>query len=204
MPEGVISEVVDGFATLDFIDPSLRGPALNRLLALGGSAAIKTLTREGPRRKYRVAEEHAAAAGLLDTFGSVRGDTGYAQTLADAHAVQAANPNGPTAPTSGNTYTGTTTYRQARRARSVSTTVSGGPGVGETHPVTHAEVIAKVGDRLPALGPVESGSTVEVPADSEPSERWRRDELDAYARRQGVDTTELATKTEVLDAIHKA
>ena len=63
MPEGVISEVVDGFATIDFVDGSLKGAALARLMDIGGPASIQTITREGPRRKYRVPEGNAAQAG---------------------------------------------------------------------------------------------------------------------------------------------
>lgn len=208
MPAGVIAEVVDGYATLDFLDPALRGPALNRLLGIGGPGSIKTVTREGPRRKYIVPEGNAVAAGLLDGFellAGLRGDTGHAQTLAEAHSVQKRRPGRPRNPTSANTYSGSTTFDQAREAPSVASTVSGGPGVGSTHPLPHAEVIARLKPAvLPAAGPVEAGSAIEPPADGEPSERWRRDELDAYARRLGVDTTELSTKTEVLDAIRKA
>ncbi|URM86112.1 hypothetical protein SEA_BIGGITYBASS_12 [Gordonia phage BiggityBass] len=86
MPEGIIAEIDEGFATLDFVDRSLRGPALQKLIDIGGPHSIETLTRSGPRRQYRVPEGNAREAGLIDeaTESLVRGDTGAAQTLADS------------------------------------------------------------------------------------------------------------------------
>ena len=66
MPAGIIATVDNGFATLDFVDKSLRGPALAELVEIGGPASIETITRDGPRRKYRVPAGNAQAAGLLD------------------------------------------------------------------------------------------------------------------------------------------
>lgn len=90
MPEGVIATVDGGFATLDFVDTSLRGPALDKLLDIGGPGTIETLTRVkgSPRRQYRVPEGNAREAGLLDGgegSGYVsRPDTGAAAALAAA------------------------------------------------------------------------------------------------------------------------
>lgn len=66
MPEGVVTTVEDGFATIDFVDRKQRGPGLSRLIALYGPEVIETLTRQGPRRLYRVPEGNAREAGLLD------------------------------------------------------------------------------------------------------------------------------------------
>jgi len=66
MPAGVEVTVVDGFATIDFVDRSKRGPGLAALLEVCGPDLVQTLTREGPRRLYRVPEGNARAAGLLD------------------------------------------------------------------------------------------------------------------------------------------
>lgn len=66
MPEGVVTTVEDGFATIDFVDRKQRGPGLQRLIALYGPEVIETLTRQGPRRLYRVPEGNAREAGLLD------------------------------------------------------------------------------------------------------------------------------------------
>lgn len=72
MPAGVDVLVEDGYATIAFIDSSQKGTALSRLLAIGGPAAIEVLTREGPRRAYRVPECNARAAGLLDEPAPVK------------------------------------------------------------------------------------------------------------------------------------
>lgn len=66
MPEGIIAEVDEGFATIDFVDRSLRGPGLQKLIEIGGGASVDVLTRSGPRKKYRVPEGNAREAGLLD------------------------------------------------------------------------------------------------------------------------------------------
>jgi hypothetical protein len=91
MPAGVETYVDGGFATVDFVDPALRGPALGRLIELGGSESIEVITREGPRRKYRVPEGNARSVGLIDSpvDATAAGDTSYAADLA------AADPNGP-------------------------------------------------------------------------------------------------------------
>ena len=66
MPAGIIATVDDGFATLEFTDPALKGPALAELAEIGGPESIETLTRSGPRRRYRVPQGNAQTAGLLD------------------------------------------------------------------------------------------------------------------------------------------
>lgn len=66
MPEG-ISVVVDdeGFASITFEDRTLRGPALDRLIKLGGPETIEKSTEDG-YPVYRVPEGNARAVGLLD------------------------------------------------------------------------------------------------------------------------------------------
>ncbi|MFA5711479.1 hypothetical protein [Mycolicibacterium sp.] len=64
MPAGVEVEVEDGFATIFFADRSKLGPGLAALLAIGGPETVESLTL--PRRRYRVPEGNARAAGLLD------------------------------------------------------------------------------------------------------------------------------------------
>lgn len=110
MPQGVETFVDGGFATVDFVDRKLRGPALAKLIAIGGPESIETITRDGPRRKYRVPEGNASEAGLIDTPAEVSasGDAGYATALAaadpiaeggtfrpDVHTVAGANDAGP-------------------------------------------------------------------------------------------------------------
>jgi hypothetical protein len=85
VPKGVEVVVENGFATIDFTDVSLRGPALQRLLEIGGPETIETLTREGPRRKYRVPVGNVTEAGLLDKRSKVKalasGDSGFSEAL---------------------------------------------------------------------------------------------------------------------------
>ena len=190
MPEGIVVEVADGLATIDFVDSSLKGTGLNRLLAAAGPGGVEVLTREGPRRRYRVPEIYAEQAGFLDVAGSLpRGDTGFAAALADADAQQrgAARID---QPTSANTFSGSTSFDEARGSTDhVQSTLVPGSGSGATHPPLHADVIAKV----------------TAPTATEPSEDWKRSELDAYARRVGVNRPEgLPNKTAVLDAIATA
>ena len=90
MPQGITATVDAGFATLDFVDPALRGPALTRLLDIGGPESIETLTRRGPRRLYRVPEGNAREAGLLDkrkTHPSAPAGAGIDSGFADATAA---------------------------------------------------------------------------------------------------------------------
>lgn len=67
MPEGIETTVEDGYATIDFIDPTKRGPGLQKLVNNYGPEVIETLTRTGPRRLYRVPEGNAREVGLLDS-----------------------------------------------------------------------------------------------------------------------------------------
>ena len=67
MPQGIDVQVEDGFAIIDFVDRAKRGPALARLLEVGGPEFVEKLTRGyGPRAVYRTPEGNARAAGLLD------------------------------------------------------------------------------------------------------------------------------------------
>lgn len=65
MPEGVDVAVEGGFATIEFVDKTRRGPGLAALLAVGGPELIEKVTR--PRLAYIVPEGNARAAGLLDS-----------------------------------------------------------------------------------------------------------------------------------------
>lgn len=66
MPAGVFVDIADGFAVIDFVDKGRRGAGLNALLAVDGPGVVETLTRSGPRIVYRVPEDVARVAGLLD------------------------------------------------------------------------------------------------------------------------------------------
>lgn len=73
MPQGIVATVDNGFATLDFVDTALRGPALVKLLEIGGPETIQTVSRRGPRRQYIVPEGNAREAGLIDGASQARG-----------------------------------------------------------------------------------------------------------------------------------
>ncbi|UJQ86539.1 hypothetical protein SEA_PENGUINLOVER67_17 [Mycobacterium phage PenguinLover67] len=138
MPEGILATVDDGFATIDFVDPSLRGPALAQLVELGGAESIETLTRSGPRRQYRVPEGNAREVGLLDDSaehprgavnfsaeeaalepeGGVRGafTPGSAGTdTGAAAALKAANPNTNAGADAADWHTPTAEYTSANK-----------------------------------------------------------------------------------------
>lgn len=66
MAEGILAEVIDGFAHIQFLDPSKKGPALTTLLELFGPGVIDVDTRSGSRKIYIVPEGDAYEAGLLD------------------------------------------------------------------------------------------------------------------------------------------
>jgi hypothetical protein len=188
MPEGVIAEVIDGYATIEFIDPELKGPALSRLLAIGGPESIETMTRQGPRRRYRVPEGNASEAGLLDVIEALPvGDSGFADALAEAH-LQATEWESPQ-PSARTTYVGETPAAEVNN--------------GDHHVAT---VVSDHGPALPLT--LVRGERPE-PQEPEPAEQpsidWKRDELDDYARGKGIETPEnLPNKQAVLDAIHKA
>jgi hypothetical protein len=66
MAEGILAEVEDGFARIQFLDPSKRGPALAKLIEVGGPELIDVDTRSNPRKTYIVPESIAQDAGLLE------------------------------------------------------------------------------------------------------------------------------------------
>src|SRR5271168_3019848 len=63
MPKGISTEVEGGYVYISFPDPSKRGPALAKLLEGGSPVDVDT---GGRRRRYRVPEGNARAAGLID------------------------------------------------------------------------------------------------------------------------------------------
>lgn len=88
MPAGIVATIDNGFATLDFVDKTLKGRALARLIEIGGPRSIDIDTHSGRRYLYRVAEGNAREAGLLD---------GAPPTAPAAAAVRPAEPiNRPT------------------------------------------------------------------------------------------------------------
>lgn len=66
MAEGILAEVEDGFARIQFLDPSKRGAALAKLIEVGGPELIDVDTRSNSRKTYIVPESIAQDAGLLE------------------------------------------------------------------------------------------------------------------------------------------
>lgn len=64
MPHGISVELSDGYALITFPDPSLRGPTLGKLAAIGTPIKVDTSGRH--TRGYRVPEGNAREIGLLD------------------------------------------------------------------------------------------------------------------------------------------
>lgn len=159
MPEGIIATVDGGFATIDFVDQSLRGPALAEVLEAAGPGVVQTITRDGPRRKYRMPTGNAQAAGLLDgdevgAVYSAGADTGAADALVAADPNE--NPGGDNANwhtpvaehTSANKYVGTVPNSQVLHGRpQVHTGDSTSYGGGDAP--THREVIDHVKENTP-------------------------------------------------------
>jgi hypothetical protein len=160
MPTGIEATVDGGFATIDFIDQSLRGPALAEVIEDAGPGVIETITRDGPRRKYRMPLGNATAAGLLDgdedpAEFSAGKDTGSATALQDADpnenpGTDNANWHTPVAEhTSANKYVG----QVANQAVLTRTQVHTGRGTsygGSGSATPHSDLIAHVKDNTPA------------------------------------------------------
>lgn len=91
MPDGVEVAVDGDSATIDFIDPARRGPGLARLLEHAPAEVVETLTRGGPRTRYRVPARYARAAGLLDKASHV-------DALQEPDTSSATDPTGSTPP----------------------------------------------------------------------------------------------------------
>lgn len=66
MAEGIHAEVTDGFAHIQFLDREKAGPAITKLLELGGPGLLDVDTRSNSRKTYIVPESIARDAGLLD------------------------------------------------------------------------------------------------------------------------------------------
>lgn len=262
MPEGIIATVEDGFATIDFVNPELRGPALAALLELGGPGTIETISRRGPRRLYRVPEGNAEEVGLLDgdegpakwSAGAdpnvVGGDdwhtpilehssrNAYVGTVANEDVLDrtpvytgSAHSFGghAVAPTSTDLIAGLDAIKYPQQPEEVPPGEGEGDGTGEgegdgIEGMSAQRVNLGLAEQTSGLAS-DPGATPEVGGEAlgefttvqstrvedaaaypegEPSEDWKRAELDAYAAAHGLDTTKLANKGEVLAAINEA
>lgn len=211
MPAGVSVLVQDGFVTIDFVDKSLRGPGLQKLLEVGGPSTIESITRGGPRKMYRVPEGNAREAGLLDDESEVD-ELPSGKGTSGTDATGMVNPEGFT---SANQVHGPVlrqgTYRGGDNGNV--DTVGSDPLPADIAAKPHADLVSEVGGVhldhepqgvLPGSVPpadkaspfigmkgvpatAESATAPVVPAseapypDGEPSKSWSRAELDAYA-----------------------
>lgn len=71
MPEGISVAVENGFATIEFLDKSLRGATIQKLIDAGGAQHIAVDTG-GTRFSYVVPEGIARDAGLVDVAATRR------------------------------------------------------------------------------------------------------------------------------------
>lgn len=148
MPKGVETYVDGGgFAVVDFVDPSLRGSGLAKLIEIGGPESVETITRDGPRRKYRVPEGNANEAGLIDNASSVdataSGDVGYAAHLAAQSRAVPGNP-GLAAHSRGANDAGPVEQSDVLGNQSVSTTESQTAAPATDAAPLHADLVAKM------------------------------------------------------------
>lgn len=180
MPEGIIATVDGGYATLDFTDKSKRGPALAALIESGGPGIVETISRSGPRRKYRVPEGNARELGLIDdeTEGAVYSaghDTGSAARLSESDpqaGLDGGDVSRPVAPTSANAFVGQTSAADERALalppQQVEDAVSEGfGGLNASETTVHVDTIAHVldGSSVRAVGGVQPVVTPDAEKD---------------------------------------
>lgn len=160
MPSGVETFVDgEGFAIVDFVDPTRRGPGLAKLIALGGPESVETITRDGPRRKYRVPEGNASAAGLIDTpvAATAHGDLKFADALAKENPQDHPRTHRPDLPEGMYGHTPPVAQTTVLGNQSVSTTEGYASARAEAVAPAHVAVIAKIhADRARAYRAQES------------------------------------------------
>ncbi len=177
MPEG-ISVIVDdeGYANITFLDRRLRGPALGKLIAIGGAETVEKSTENG-YPVYRVPEGNARAAGLLHSRRLVK-----AEPPAEAVHVSSDGTETPLVPD----------------ADGLVTLVSDGePPAPPAEPQGDPNEPPAGTDTTPA-------PSVQEPKypEGEPTADWKLTELKAYAVDKGLDAQELHTKVKVLELIN--
>lgn len=225
MPEG-ISVIVDdeGFANITFENPLLRGPALDKLIKIGGAETVEKSTEHG-YPSYRVPEGNARAAGLLSSRPV--GKAPIEVTVESAELT-----SGPT--DTAEQLTGPGLQRSSDDPQvgtppadlvDVRPDVAGvlsqleglagtGTGTAPVEPQVDPNQPAPQGnsDEPPAdpeATPADNGGQTEpAPKDAprypegEPSDEWSLAELKAYAVDKGLDPHELRSKVKVLALIN--
>lgn len=202
MPAGVEVLVADGFATIDVVDPKLRGQVVAALLEQTPPEFIETLTRTGPRRLYRVPEGNAREAGLIDKASQV-------DALDAPDTSSAGNPFGAVPPEFPSTLD---LHAQTVRSGSYASEYADGgvlvPGDGivkDMIEVPLGETAETTGDgsgsALPDIDPSSYPPDAQ-PIEPLPEEAWSRAALNEYAAKRGIASPEnLPNKAAVLDAI---
>lgn len=192
MPAGVEVLVADGFATIDFVDPKLRGQGLAALLENTPPEFIETLTRTGPRRLYRVPEGNAREAGLVDKASQVdQLDTPDTSSASDVSGFVPAD--GPST---------TNLHAQTVRSGSYADAYAEHAVVVEGQIVEWTDVVGDgSGTALPDADPSTLAPDAQ-PIEPLPDEEWSRAALNAAAAKAGVEHPEkLPNKAAVLDAL---
>jgi hypothetical protein len=198
MPEG-ISVIIDdeGYANITFENRALRGPALDRLIEIGGPGTVDKSTEHG-YPVYRVPEGNARAAGLLATAG-VADDLPTATLLPDEKGVHTIL--SPLPPEPGTVLTPAQTEHVERLTELLDN--------GGTSQTEEEKAAADGTQPAPAEAP-ETPAAPEVPGapaekkypEGEPTTEWKLLQLKAYAADHGKDAEELRTKAEVLELIN--
>lgn len=213
MPAGVIATIDGAFATLEFTTKAAKDAGLAKLLEIGGPGSIQTITRRGPRRKYRVPTDNANEAELIDgdepeTQWSAGNDSGTAA------ALKAADPN----VNAGGGEDWHTPYDQHSSVNAYVSTVheTGSSGIPTTHKpgsgfggtgADETPTSATLIESLTALKAPEATTPPTTPpawpATGQPNDSWTRAQLDAFAAAftPTLDTTGLANKAAVVTAI---
>lgn len=225
MPEGIAVVVDDeGFATIDFLDSTLRGPGVDKLIKIGGPETVEKLTPNG-RPVYRVPEGNARAAGFLskrkaEDVGSVvhvAADGTETPSVPDADGMHTLVVGGPVNPDAEQV--------QAQQVIEPQVSVPVEPATQENTETVEklardaekaaadqeaaAAAVAAATDNGGQTAP-EPAATPEAPAvpaekkypEGEPTTKWHLPELKAYAADHGKDAEELRTKAEVLELIN--
>lgn len=230
MPAGVNVVIDQGFAIIDFVNPKLRGPGLIELLRVGGPATIQSDSRRGPRKVYIVPEGNAREAGLLDEDNVVDALPPKGTSAGDATGM--VNPTTPTVAgqvhgpvlrqgtyrggDTGNIDTAASDPVPADVAAPAHTEVIaqvkeaavGGPvpqGIEPGSVPAPETSPAYIGMRGTPFGTVQEPSAPKTDAaypEGEPSQKWNRKQIDAYAKEvKGIDTTDLPDKAAALAAL---
>lgn len=218
MPKGIDVLIENGFATLDFVDRSTRGPGLAALLNNTPAVMVEKLTRSGPRVQYRVPEGNAREAGLLDGATVVDGHADR-QDLHFADELVAANTSGegdwdwhtPTPGVDGNAYSAGRDGANAhirgplRPNKPVADSVPPPPAGASTRTSDlqkHVKTSTpRPAEYTPNSAPQSGAGDDYRETDGVPTTDWSVADMRAYAKANGIDLSGVAKKGEILSKI---